>query len=376
VKLDSLKYWEEKESWKATMSFCPVYFSKTTGERSVSLSALCSREKTLTLTKNGFSEIGVCLPTDLISESYNYLTEPLQKIDIKIDDLVKKLVGELKKYFIKLWDCNVPHIVFMSGGQDSRIISYILKDLRDDLGRGWLREIHFVCFKPEDKIFLKVMEVQGWNKNEYEVYKENQDIELDYFDYCNPQRNLNAFVSPALFFWRKEWLEKNAVYISGVFGGEALDYPVRFGRLTNNRYSDLFHFSDATRMYLAERFNICYDILSPFLGYEYLDTVFRIPDKYFVWKTKRGDEEPTLLRTKILESFGDKVPYCYGHYFPNAISERYQIEAREFYYNSKFYKKFSSLDFVKDSKPWTSKRESLDIKLFSYAIMYEEINEN
>jgi hypothetical protein len=382
-----LEEWRSKKSWRITLPLCPVYVSKTRGEKDISLSALCSKEKRLTLTPDkGFKEITIADPWEEIDPKYKYLTFPLEKTGDSPENLAKKLVNKVEDYLVELWDSNRFHLVMCSAGMDSRIIAWILAGLRNKMGKDWLGEIHFRCHGFEAIIFKHVMKKQGWKNEQYSVYKDGKQDQPDYYNIGEFRVDINAFHAPTVDFFDdiiEIGNEKNIVLVSGVGGGELFCYPLYAHRsFTDNRFRDLLENISEIRLRFCKEFNRWFDILTPYLGYEYLEVAFRVPSEYFKWVIVNG-QKMDLMRATMLKIFNDNVPTYVGHKYNLKITSKSANYMKEKYTNSKFYRDFQHLDYVRNAKPWVvyknftgytdTEPNTLDLKLYGYATMYENV---
>lgn len=368
---------KKKKSWQNTLPFPPVYYSKRTNEEDLDLAALCSREPRLTLLRNEFSEIGIRHSSEVMDQKQRHLVTTLEKDQsMTISSVSIQLVNALKSYFKKTWDSSHYHLVLCSGGLDSRIMSWILRDLREEMGRNWLGDIHFICHHPEGTIFKEAMKLQGWNQYEYSIHKETQNQSADYYDLGNWNDNPNAFCQIVLRFWDgvvPQHKEKETVLISGAAGGEILHYPLarKLGHL-ENRYNDLLQHMPAPHVNFARFYANWHDVLFPFISYDYLNIAFRIPHKLFIRQTPRGADK---IRIAMLSRWKDNIPCHIGHQYNFTPSQSRIKYIKSHYLGSKFYRDFKHIDYVKNAAPWKYKKiKEYDTYLYSYAAMYEHVN--
>jgi len=382
-----LEEWRDKRSWRITLPLCPIYVSKTTGEKDVSLSALCSKERNLTLSPEaGFKEIDIADPREEVSPEYRYLTHPVKTILDTPENLAKKLVKKVEEYLVELWDSNRFHLVMCSAGIDSRIVSWILTGLRNKMGKDWLGDIHFRCHGFEGSIFKQIMKKQKWKEEQYSVYKDGKQDKPDYYNIGDFSIDVNAFHAPTADFFDdivEIKGEENIVLVSGVGGGELFCYPLyAHRRFTDNRFEDLFDNTCEIQPRFCKEYNRWCDILTPYLGYKYLDVAFRVPKEHFRWIFVNG-QKIDLMRATMLKLFNDDVPLYVGHRYNLKISGNSANYMKEEYINSKFYRDFKHLDYVRDAKPWAVYQDfagytdvepnSLDLKLYGYATMYKNV---
>lgn len=381
-----LEGWRGRRSWKLTLPLCPIYKSRTTGQRDISLSSLCSKERKLTLNPDtGFEEIAIATPKDEINPKYIHLINQTEKIRDTPENYAKKLVEKVEDYFAQLWNSNRFHLVICSAGMDSRVISWVLANLREKMGKDWVGDIHFRCHGYEGPTFKEIMRKQRWKSQQYSVYKEGKEEQTDYYNIGDFNVDTNAFNGPTVDFFDdivERVGEKDIALVSGVCGGEIFCYPLySHRRFTENRFQDLFHNAQEIQNRFCKEYNRWGDILVPYLGYEYLDTAFRIPREYFRWIDLNG-QKIDLMRGTMVKLFNDGVPFFMGHRYNMRISRARARYLKEKYLNSKFYRDFRHLDFVREATPWTDCRgisetdkepNSTDLKLYGYATMYENV---
>jgi len=375
--------WKNKKMWDKTLPYVPVFRLEGTDYVDMSLAALCDKAETLTLDPEvGFKEITMVDIKDLMREDYLFMTEPLEKVDRKPEEFAKLLLEQVKIYLTDLWDSNRMHLIFHSGDMDSRIISWTLKELRDENGKDWLGDIHFRCHEPEGDIFKTVMKKQGWDESQYSVHKEGRVTEPDYYNFGDFDWNNNCWFRPGVNFWDEiipKGEEKNVTLVSGLFGGENLCYPIWPQRArSNNRFEDLMSNGSGVRPALSRAFNTWGDILLPYLSYEYLKVSFELPNKYLVWVDNQFGQQRDLIRTEMLKVFKDDTILYIGHKYNRKISDERRKYMKERYQGSKFFRDFGHLDFVRNARAWDIYKDEnlsmVDLKLYSYATMYEYTN--
>jgi len=103
--------------------------------------------------------------TDLIRE--------LNNITPQNNDWINVMWNVLKDIIYKSWSPDKFHVVAHSSGHDSRIISTIIKELRQQHGDNWLGGLLFVENGGEGKEFEMIMQHQGWEKDKYIVFNKD-----------------------------------------------------------------------------------------------------------------------------------------------------------------------------------------------------------
>lgn len=100
---------------------------------------------------------------------------------------------ELTKWIDENWDANKFHFILHSSGWDSRIISAILRKLYEKRGKEDFGDFVFVCWGEEIPAFKKIMQLKGWEKNDYRVLPQFDDTFYSYFfNFKNAYKYLNG----------------------------------------------------------------------------------------------------------------------------------------------------------------------------------------
>jgi len=204
-------------------------------------------------------------------------------------------------------DQDHPTLVLHSSGYDSRILSSCLMELREagyDLG-----DIHFRCHGPEGPTFKQIMELQGWEPDEFSVFEHPPE---DHFDMCRWDRpgvgGWTRATAP-MNFWRDivpEDEEKDWNMIGGSGGGEASEYPAigkapfidwTFSRNHNiNRW--LQYFPDGTE-FVANTEDRFRKAFFPFFSDAHMYSVACLPTTLFHFEDNGCD----AARASILRRF-------------------------------------------------------------------------
>jgi len=387
--MNKLEHHRSTKLWNGSLPLCPVYYNKQTGERDISLSNVCRATSGLTLgQESGFREIGIDPIEDHIPKKQSWLLKQTKQKVVKPDVMAKRLVTALRKFIVENWDSNVHHIMLHSGGFDSRMISYILADLRNERGEDWVGDLVMCCVKPEDDVFIPMMKKQGWKRDYYRVYGLEQPTLSNYDKNRIFDEDINAFAPPSSPIWRhlrKDLVtpgtEDGYVIITGSFGGEILEYPAQAiagkrrapnrRKLSHVRLRDLIFYARSQLLNLCKIYNDWGGVMMPFVSYEYLRQAFNAPIQHFkMVKTKKG-ESISLLRCLMLSQLGDTLPVSKRQAFKWSLSKSRKQFMRKAFSRSRFFADYSHLPFVKKAKPWVAPRKSLACKLYGYATMYE-----
>jgi len=395
---------KSKKSWEHTLVLSPFYKSVNTGKVDLDLVHMLDQEEKLTVNPNFkdkdnsssfFNEIEVVF-TDPPEEK-KYLMKPLEPETLSPQDIAIELIKRMKNYFIQVWDNTKPTIVFTSMGMDSRIISYVLMQIRDEQGESFLGDIHFRCHGKESTYgFKELMKKQGWKSDQYSIYHEDKIGEIDEQNMGNPGNITNGYLRPTITFWEDIvplGQEKDYNAVQGLFGGETFSYPLYPKRLfTDNRYQDLLVNIGLGRIKLANAYNRWNDFILPYIGYDFLDLSFRVPKKYFKWidtdcyhhqQLDKGIQKLTRdqMRLEMCKVVGDEPPYFLGHVYNLVMSQTNADIMKDFYLGSKFYDQFSYIHEIRNAEPWrpylTSGgikqiyNNSYELKLYGLALVYE-----
>jgi hypothetical protein len=380
MKFKGLEHWKNRRSYQVSLPVCPVYKSKTTGFESIVLHEVCRQEKELTInpqSSSGFSEITIIPIEQLIPHAWRHITEFQEPLKLSPLEIARKLKVLLKEYYLETWESDKFHLVQCSGGMDSRINAWILKELEQERGKDWLGDIHFVCHHDEGSAFKTAMKQVGWGKHQYSVHRESWPQSGDYYDYGDFDRNMNAFCGPGLNYWsevisREE--EKEAVLVNGNLGGELFSYPLQYPSRNdwNRRFASLMSYFSLLHSARCSEFIYWNDILMPYSYYKYLDFVFKIPKEHFLLAERLG-QKTDLLRASLLDSFGDKVPNVFGHNYCWDLSDERKKYMLRHWKGSKFYRDFKDNRFVSLARPDIVPRESIGARLYSLATSYEYV---
>jgi hypothetical protein len=383
--MNLLNEWKKKKSWNKTLQLCPAYYVRNSNLLpDISLSNTLNQCNSITIDVNsqtGIKEIGIKDFRSYIPENFFHLCQPKEpNYDFDVTGFANILIEKLFKYIEDVWDNNVKHLVFHSGGRDSRIISYILSQMRNE-SPDFIGDIHFVCHEPEGELFKKVMKIQGWKESQYSVYNDGVDNRIDYYDWGDFKNNVGAFYPPGINFHEHvvhKDEENKVCIVSGNFGGEQFNYRAADSTFslartkTNNRLDDMVRFAGNNMCFYSEGYNKWFDILQPYLSYEFLNTSFRIPEEMIT--TVNGQRGTDNIRDTMLELLGNKLPFHVGHAYNVSYSEKKRQEVNRMFRKSKFYGDFSeNYDIVKNADPGKDlPQKTISTKLYGLATAYQE----
>lgn len=194
----------------------------------------------------------------------------------------------LKKHLREHWDATRPTLFCHSSGYDSRILSSILAELRDegfDLGR-----VHFRCRPPEERSFVSIMATQRWEPSQYSVFRMPDTDPLDVGVWERPGVSPWLPVTSQINFWRDIVPyedEKHWNLIGGSGGGEAVEYPsqpkpptVPWQFCANKPLQRWFsYFPDGTD-FAADVEARFAKVLFPYFGAAHVRTIARLDDAF------------------------------------------------------------------------------------------------
>lgn len=327
-----------------------------------------------------FKEVDVLSPAKYIKDEYSYLLKPAS-IDPSITPELaeKKIIKLIREAIIKQWNNNVIHVVLHSGGKDSRIISSTLASLRETMGRDWLGDVLFLCLRPEESIFLQIMEKQDWKKEEYYVYRPFAST-IDYHawlgDFSSSYLS-NGFCSYLVssmyksledaIFLARGLKPKDVCLLSGNGGSEIFHPYIKLLSLTD-LYDHYYHVDYYYRAAIGLWYSLFKDFFIPFTDYDLVDYVFRLPQQIRI-------NIPQKLSSLIYPWVSDIRFYNLS---PNPcwqISDKRAEMIRESYISSLFYKN-SKDPIIKNASPWKISPtilHSFDQKLYSLASICDRL---
>jgi hypothetical protein len=293
------------------------------------------------------------------------------------DVLIRQIKNALKDYFVCNWDSNAKKICFHSAGYDSRIISGILTELRQEKGDDWIGNLHFRCHQPEEIEFVEIMKLQGWRENQYSVWEKPPE---DHYNIGRTTQILNGFLplTHQMDFASDimpDNEKKNTILILGSNGGEFFSYhatgrkrvkDIEYCQSPNmNRWLNYFsEEGEWMSMYVYEH----KDVLAPFLSYDYLKLACLMSNKYLYPVTKMLD----TVRQAILQTMSiNTLSVGYGfHKYTWGISEETKKSMMGWYKKSKFYKDYAievNFDNIDNNIA------GHDGRLWAFSLMYEKI---
>jgi len=108
-----------------------------------------------------------------------------------IDKFVKTITDSIEA----TWRPEKFHIIYHSGGWDSRILSAIISEIRDRRGDNFIGKILFVCWGEECRLLDEIMQIEGWNKSQYVVLPRDDDFFAYHLNFVDAYYRLNGSCS-------------------------------------------------------------------------------------------------------------------------------------------------------------------------------------
>lgn len=108
---------------------------------------------------------------------------------------LRGLRQKLYNIVLKNWKPEIFHVHVHSSGLDSRMLSWIIKQIQRKYGNKWLGNVMFLCSKWEGSVFKKIMAYEGWNSNQYlvvdEQLKREEYYASSFLNFADVWRELN-----------------------------------------------------------------------------------------------------------------------------------------------------------------------------------------
>ncbi|GAI46172.1 unnamed protein product, partial [marine sediment metagenome] len=138
-------------------------------------------------------------------EMQKLLIEKQGSVKMDRSQFLLALQAKFESVIEKNWKPELNHIHLHSSGRDSRIISWTIKSLLQKHGPDWLGRMVFLCSKQEGPSFKKIMEYEGWKKNQYLIIGEELNDEDVWtpilLDFKNAWRMSNGTFTSAVNMW-------------------------------------------------------------------------------------------------------------------------------------------------------------------------------
>lgn len=305
----------------------------------------------------------------------SYLFKAQKPLKVSFDEFIIKLKDSIKSSLVKGWEPGRKKVMLHSAGFDSRIISGVITELREEKGENWIGEIHFRCHQPEGEMFKEIMKREGWREDQYSLWEDIKGKDNHYnLGRIEPVNGFLSHIQQYDFF--SDIVDEDTILIGGIYGGELFDYPARGKKhftnhqycpneLLNSLHNYMLYDGETVSKYAAD----CYRFIAPYLSIDYLKVATRCPKEFIKRRSDVALEYPDEIRAALVKSFDFNIldiPYCRHDYHWNTTDKRWQ-EMKLYYYSSEFYKDYK----VEINIPF--KGSDHDSKLWAFSIMYEEI---
>lgn len=120
--------------------------------------------------------------------------------------LFSRVKDVLKRTIIEHWRTDYSHVILHSSGYDSRVLSWLIREIYLDRGDEWLGNTVFVCSKWESGPFIEIMKHEGWDTRHYHVARSHRRdweyYERELTDFANAWKWSDGASSiPVNLFW-------------------------------------------------------------------------------------------------------------------------------------------------------------------------------
>lgn len=306
-----------------------------------------------------FEEITLADPLTL-PENANF-SKP-QIFQKSYDEYLDAVLAELKDFLLTL-DPKENYLFSHSSGSDSRIISGVMKQIKDT-GQRNFDNILFYCWgRPEEASFRKIMKFGGWDNfvvnddsipNAFEIGVE--DFSVDGWNTLHSQMKFWGKINPSEY-----------ILLSGA-EGETFLRP----------YEKWVH----SKGFFNERGESIHRLckifkggIFPFLSYGMLNLIMSMPDEWRNLKDERINRDK--IRTDLVEKLGlINIPVDRAYYNFNITEDR-KKQMIDLYEKSKFKSEFGvKIDFDEffDKDKFLQNTTSYNSKVWAFAVtVYEKI---
>lgn len=166
-----------------------------------------------------FREVDVLLAKEVVTPAMRHVfnTRPHRKESQPV--LLAQLRGRLRSIVRDNWAVGGVNVVLHSSGLDSRMLSWTIRQLYQELGDDWLGQVLFLCSRWESKSFKGIMRYEGWEPDQYWVDSEevsNQEYYApELLDFRGAWQRANGISAiPVNLFWRPVELAEKAGLLS------------------------------------------------------------------------------------------------------------------------------------------------------------------
>jgi len=167
-----------------------------------------------------FEEVDVLLAKQVVTPAMRQVfnTRPHREESRLV--LLTQLRNRLRDVVRENWAVGGTNVVLHSSGFDSRMLSWTIRKLYEELGDDWLGQVLFLCSRWEAKTFKAIMKYEGWEPDQYWVDNEGVPNREYYapelLDFRGAWQRANGISAiPVNLFWRPVELAQQAGLIPG-----------------------------------------------------------------------------------------------------------------------------------------------------------------
>lgn len=160
-----------------------------------------------------FNEVNVVPFTEAYDDELkNFGMEKIDTIPVSRQEFSGRLFNKLMEIVESTWKPEKFHVLPHSSGFDSRVLSTILKRLKEKHGEAWLGDYLFVESHGEASGFYDSMDILGWDRSKCVVINKGahpHEAHAHNFEFENAWCRGNGFVGFPVNVWynQVEWLQ-------------------------------------------------------------------------------------------------------------------------------------------------------------------------
>jgi len=123
------------------------------------------------------------------------------------EQLLARIRAKLEQIILANWKPNLAHVQFHSSGQDSRMLSWLIRKLYRQRGDKWLGQMAFLCGNMECPYMRNILKYEGWKEGKHFYVINGKMNPLEYYkdyllDFKNAWRWINGVQGkPQNLFW-------------------------------------------------------------------------------------------------------------------------------------------------------------------------------
>ena len=351
-----------KPGWDSVIPSLDMYTVKDTDHVTPNLVHALRSVQQLTLTLDsytGFREIGTLPFNDRLDMTGNDLKNPT-KVQVSDKTIAHSGYHIIEQYLERMWSNKHPHLIHMSGGKDSRVIAYALKQLERKHGEAWLGKVMFVHHHEgaTDGLIHQLMPALGWRDDQYHIHREGRWHDPDYFDWPMTT-NANSYFPPMFRWWsdvvplqdERKWV---------VVNGWAGNWLGRSGHGSWGWYGKPTpHFGE----YYAQ----FHDVILPYISWDLVRLNMSIPDN-----RRNFSAYPNKLRTLMLQDAPD-FPYHSHHAYQFENSDKRAAEIQGWFEGSKLWHDHPAVRKIDIDYKRMYQPRTLGHKVLGLATVYERV---